>query len=89
MKLTISLNGISFKILSYSCYLHEGIAFLRRLSRSAFIMTYNKDMLSVFVKKTIELPLFSNNTLVVKASSINKGYKIVNGKYLRELNKDH
>ena len=89
MKLSVSLNFVSFKILAYTCYLHEGMALLRRLSRSAFIMTYNKEMISVFKKKIIELPLYSNDTLVVKAPTIDKGYKIINGKNLRELIKDH
>ena len=52
-------------------------------------MTYNKEMLSIFKKKIIELPLYSNDTLVVKAPTIDKGYKIINGKNLRELAKDH
>ena len=51
-------------MLSYACYLHEGIPLLRRLSRSAFIMTQNKELLALFEKKTYEVPLFSNQTLV-------------------------
>ena len=86
LKLSISLNGVSFMILGFTCYLHEGIALLRRLSRSAFIMTYNKEMLSMFAKKVIELPLYSNDCLIVNAPTISKGYRLLNGKNLRQIN---
>ena len=90
LKMSATPNQVSFKILAYACYYHEGISLLRRLSRSAFIMTYNNNkMLGVFKKKLIELPLYSNDTLVVSSDSIDKGYKIMNGKNLRELGKDH
>ena len=62
--MTHSLSHVSFVMLSYACYLHEGIPLLRRLSRSAFIMTQNKDLLALFAKKSFEVPLFSNHALV-------------------------
>lgn len=62
-KLTHGLNYVSFVMLAYACYLHEGVALLKRLSRSAFIMTQNKELLALFVKKTYEVPLYSNHSI--------------------------
>ena len=39
VKLARDLSNVSVRILAYACYLHEGLALLRRLSRSAFITT--------------------------------------------------
>ena len=72
---------ISFIILSYACYQHEGVQLLKRLSRSAFLMTQNRELLAQFAKKTFEIPLFSNNSLVyVKRNEINAGIKLVDPK---------
>jgi len=64
IKLSVGLSHVSFKILAYACYLHEGISLLKRISRSAFIMTQNKELLALFTKKFYEVPLYSNNSLL-------------------------
>ena len=52
-------------------------------------MTYNKDMLSMFTKKVIELPLYSYQCMIVKSPTINKGYRLMSGKNLRVINSEH
>lgn len=73
-------------MLSYTCYLHEGIALLRRLSRSAFIMTQNRELLALFVKKSFEVPIFSNHSLFfTNAGCVNKSIKLVDKKQIQKL----
>lgn len=74
----MTLNGVSFIILSYAFYLHEARALLRRISRTGFLMTYNELMLSAFKKKIIELPLYKNEALVCKSIFVDYGYKVTN-----------
>lgn len=58
--------------------MHEGICLLKRISRSAFLMTQNKELLAKFAKKTYEVPLFSNHSLVYTMSAqINAAIKII------------
>ena len=45
-RLSVPLNHVSFKILSYSCYLHEGIALLKRISRTAYIVTPDRELIA-------------------------------------------
>ena len=86
IKLTVGLNQVSFIMLSYACYLHEGVALLRRLSRSAFIMTQNKELLSLFVKKVYQVPLYSNESLVYsQTSQVEKIVKLVEGHKIKKL----
>ena len=85
LKLSIGLNNVSFKMLSYTCYLHEGIALLRRLSRSAFIMTQNRELLDMFARKMYEVPIYSNHSLFYAAPQVEKCIKLVNGKNMKRL----
>ena len=88
MILKTTLNGVSFIILSYVCYLHEARALLRRISRTGFLMTYNELMLQVFKKKVIDLPIYNNESLVYKSIFVEKGFKIMNPN-LKTLSKCH
>ena len=82
------LNHVSFVMLSYTCYLHEGVALLRRLSRSAFIMTQNKELLALFVKKTYEVPIYSNNSLFYANPEVNQAIKLVEPKQVKHLSSE-
>ena len=58
---------------------------MRRISRSAFIMTYNREMLSIFKKKYIEVPFFSNHTLIYNSPLVEIGYKIIKQEHVKKL----
>jgi hypothetical protein len=72
---------ITFTILSYGFYLHKAKLLLRRLSRTGLLMgTCTEDSTSQFrnfPKKIIEIPIFSNQTLVIKSSEYDKYYKVI------------
>ena len=52
-------------------------------------MTYNRDMLSAFKRKHIEVPFYSNQTMVYSSPSVNVGYKILDPDQIKKLTKDH
>lgn len=75
--------------MSYTCYLHEGISLLKRLSRSGFLLTRNTDLLASFVKKRYEVPLYSNHTLLYfQPNLVELSAKIVEGKQIKRLAND-
>ena len=86
LKLPLSLIQVSFKILSYTCYLHEGIALLKRISRSAYIVTSYRELLATFKKKSIEVPLFSNSSLLYhQPSQVQLCAKLVDGRNISRI----
>jgi len=79
-------------ILQYVCYLHEAKALLRRISRTALVFSFSGEngMFANFAKKMVEIPIKSNQTLVVTPTHnlLSKQYKIVDAD-LKELSQAH
>ena len=80
LKLKYSLPHVSFMIIAYTCYRHQAVALMKRLSRSAFIMTHDKEVLALFTKKRYEIPLFSNHSLFYTDDSVTKAIKLMDRK---------
>jgi len=74
-KMSLNYNQVSSKILSYIAYLHEAKSFLRLVSRTAFIMTYDESMFTSFVKFEIELPCSYLNQFTYASPMIERSVK--------------
>lgn len=72
----LTYNQVSFKILSYVCYLHQAKSLLRLISRTAFIMTFDEPMFTQFTKFEIELPYSYHNQFVYESNLIARKYKV-------------
>ncbi len=51
-------------------------------------MTYDEKLFSIFTTKVMDVPIVSNNTLVIKSSQIDKSYKMLNDE-VKELGSNH
>lgn len=84
-------TAISFTILSYAFHLDKARTLLRRLSRTGVLISsapINQNaQYEKFKKKVIEIPLYSNQTFVLKCDEFEKYYKIIEA--FDYLNKTH
>jgi hypothetical protein len=86
LKHMLTPNQITNKILEYLFYNDEVRPFLRLISRTAFIMSFDESVFSPFPTRSIELPYTNKNSLIYVCPQLQKQLKV--STKVKELNKD-